>query len=347
MLSTNDLTPWYGPHYFRAYRQAPYERSPKWVGVFATIADGIVREINPQRVLDVGCAMGFLVEALRDRGVDAYGLDLSPHAIAQVRDDIKPYCRVGSMLEESPARYNLVVCHEVIEHLPAEHADAAVARLCAASDDILFSSTPDHFGEETHLNVRPPEYWAGLFARHGFTRDLNFDASAFLSPWAVLFRRSGLPLHRAISDYERSLWALKRERTALREKVLENAATIARQDAALREGTDRAQLEATIEEQKEHLDALNERLQFMADHEGELRRLLVDAHQQLVERDAALLAHQATPSLQALVDERTAWAQNAVAELEHCRSVVTGLQAAEAARFRVLRRVWRFVKRLR
>ncbi len=57
-----DLSLWYGAHYFRTYRGAPYERSPLWLSVMNAIADGIVREFGqPRTVLDVGCAFGFLV----------------------------------------------------------------------------------------------------------------------------------------------------------------------------------------------------------------------------------------------------------------------------------------------
>ena len=33
------------------------------------VADQLISLLNPRRVLDVGCAMGFLVECFRDRGV--------------------------------------------------------------------------------------------------------------------------------------------------------------------------------------------------------------------------------------------------------------------------------------
>src|ERR1700675_4264980 len=92
----------YGPQYFSHYFDAQsksgeraYERSEHWMRFFGTIADHIVKDIGPRTVLDAGCAMGFLVEALRDRGVDAFGIDISEYAISQVRSDIKPYCRQG------------------------------------------------------------------------------------------------------------------------------------------------------------------------------------------------------------------------------------------------------------
>jgi hypothetical protein len=331
-----DLSQWYGAHYFRTYRGAPYERSPLWLGVMNAMADGIVRECNhPRTVLDAGCALGFLVEALRDRGIDAFGLDLSSYAIGQVHESARPYCWVASVLDPLPERYDLIVCHEVLEHLPAEDADAAVARLCGATDDVLFSSTPDGYDEDTHLNVQPVDYWAGLFARHGFVRDLEFNGAGFLSPWACRFRRSAEPLHRTVAGYERRVWTLSRENGALRSRVMEQAATIARVEQAMRERPETAALEQTVEEQKEHLDALTDRLTYMTDREADLRRLLLDSHDQLLKRDQMLLSRfppAVVEQLQALVEERTAWAQRAVAELETSRAVARELHETVDAR---------------
>ena len=66
---------WYDAWYFRHCCGRPYERSPEWLEFFGRIADRIVADIGPRTVMDVGCAMGFLVEALRDRGVEAFGID--------------------------------------------------------------------------------------------------------------------------------------------------------------------------------------------------------------------------------------------------------------------------------
>ncbi len=189
-------------NYFQHGCGRPYERSPEWLQFFAGIAERIVRDIEPHTVLDAGCAMGFLVEALRERGVEANGIDISEYAIGRVRDDLKPFCRLGSVSDPLPQRYELVVCIEVLEHLPKPEAEKAIANFCASSDDILFSSTPLDYREATHFNVQPPEYWAEQFAVRGFVRGVDFDAS-FITPWAVRFRRNHEPLPRVLRDYER------------------------------------------------------------------------------------------------------------------------------------------------
>jgi SAM-dependent methyltransferase len=183
---------------------ADYRRNEGWLRFFGVVADAIVREIRPATVLDAGCAMGFLVEALRQRGVQAWGIDISEYAIAQVDPSTQPYCRVQSIAEPFERNYDLITCIEVLEHLPSPDTPRAVANLCGHTGDVLFSSTADDFAEATHFNVQPAEYWAEMFARHGFYRDLDFDAS-FLTPWAVRFRRRDDPPHRIVRDYERHL----------------------------------------------------------------------------------------------------------------------------------------------
>jgi hypothetical protein len=210
----------YDAHYYEHYGGREYKRDDYWLGFFGAIADRIVETIKPPRVLDAGCAMGMLVETLRARGVDAEGLDLSSYAIAHVAEAIRPFCRQGSIADEFPDRYDLIVSIEVLEHLGAREGEAAIANICRHTDDVLFSSTPFDYRESTHVNVQPPEHWAEQFARQGFYRDVDYDAS-FVTAWAVRFRRSQEPLARIIRDYERRYSSLAAERNDLRQFVAE------------------------------------------------------------------------------------------------------------------------------
>ena len=136
----------YDADYYAHGCGTPYARDEAWLGFFGTVAERIMEGIAPASALDVGCAMGFLVEALRARGVAAWGCDLSAFAISQVSADTAAFCRVlpiGAPLPTDwPPRFDLVTCIEVLEHLPAQEAAGAIAWLCGLADDILFSSTP-------------------------------------------------------------------------------------------------------------------------------------------------------------------------------------------------------------
>ncbi|MGC9349623.1 MAG: class I SAM-dependent methyltransferase [Anaerolineae bacterium] len=207
-------------HYYAHDCSRPYRRDASWLAFFDGIAERIVEDLAPSTVLDAGCAFGFLVEALRRRGVEAYGIDISEYAISQVHPDVSPYCWVGSVTQPFPQRYDLIVSIEVLEHLPRHQADKAVANLCDHTDEVLFSASPVDYREPTHMNVQPPAYWANLFMRHGLYRDPDYDAD-FITPWAARFRREKALVSRVMVPYERQLWRLRKENDALRAQCLD------------------------------------------------------------------------------------------------------------------------------
>lgn len=215
MTGSPDPSSPYDAYYFAHGCGRPYQRDEEWLGFFRNIAGRIAADIQPATALDAGCAMGFLVEGLRAQGVQAWGIDIAEYAIERVHPEIQPYCSVGSVTQPFPQTYDLIVCIEVLEHLPVAEGERAVTNLCQHTGDVLFSSTPLDYKEATHFNVQPPDYWAGLFARHGFYRDVDFDAR-FISDWAVRFRRLEEPTYRIVQNYERKLWQLWQENTGLR-----------------------------------------------------------------------------------------------------------------------------------
>jgi SAM-dependent methyltransferase len=195
----------YGADYYGHYAAAgiSYERSPFWLDFFGKIADRLIEDFHPKTALDAGCAIGLLVEALRDRGVDAEGIDFSDFAIAQAREDIRPFLTVGSITEPFSKHYDLITCFEVVEHMPPHDADRAIANMCSFTDEVILTSTPMHYRDPTHTNIHPQEFWTERFARHGFIRDVDYDG-AYIAPWAARYQRSSAPIHRVVADYDRA-----------------------------------------------------------------------------------------------------------------------------------------------
>lgn len=102
--------------------------------------DRIAREVRtglPETagatLLDAGCGEGFVAEALSERlpGVAITGVDVSPEAIAYASQHGSGRVRYGTgSLEALPfdtASFDVVVCTEVLEHLPSP--DRALAEL--------------------------------------------------------------------------------------------------------------------------------------------------------------------------------------------------------------------------
>ncbi len=169
-----------------------YGRREPWLSFSRNVARKVKKRFKPKTAVDVGCAYGLFVEALVDAGVDAYGYDISPFAVSNARDDMGQRINVGSVTEPIPLRnnqkYDIAICIEVLEHLPPEQADLAIKNLCAASDQVLFSSTPDNFEEPTHFNVLATEEWLKMFAENGFFPSA-FAKANFIAEHAIAVRK--------------------------------------------------------------------------------------------------------------------------------------------------------------
>jgi SAM-dependent methyltransferase len=211
----------YDDAYFRHQLGPPYTyEEPHWKEFFGTIADSVVAVLHPSTSYDAGCAKGLLVRALAERGVDARGGDVSEFAITEAPPGLAERLEVKDLTEPFTDRYDLITCIEVLEHMAPDQARTAIGHLCGATDRILLSSTPEDFGEPTHINVRPSAAWAQDFAAHGFYRRTDIDAS-FVSPWAVLLERAAPTPVEVVVGYETMIAPILREVLAKRQAVLQ------------------------------------------------------------------------------------------------------------------------------
>lgn len=290
----------YGPAYFQNYwgGGGPYERNERWLEFFDGVAAGIVRDLHPVTSLDAGCAMGFLVETLAKRGVDAYGIDVSEYAISQVDESVRDKCRVGSLTEPLGRRYDLITCIEVVEHVPRSETETVIANLCAATDQLLLSTTPQDYGEATHLNVQPPEYWSALLASHGFVRQVDRDFS-YLSPWAGLYRRVEEPLAETVRRYDRGWWQLRREVNEVRDSLLRTQQALAEASESIE---NRPELMRELDRRDEEILRLRDLLIGKDIEVGALRgQLAVANHRTMRLADAAARMQAAVPASSKLI----------------------------------------------
>ncbi len=131
--------------------------------------------LQPESVLDVGCARGQWLQAWREAGVgEVQGVDgpyVDPATLAIPRDSF-----AAMNLAEPFAlgrRFALVQSLEVAEHLPRAAAARFVRSLAAHGDVVMFSAAVVGQGGEHHVNEQPLEYWRRLFADTGYA---PFDA---------------------------------------------------------------------------------------------------------------------------------------------------------------------------
>lgn len=120
------------------------------------------------RLLDLGCALGFLLSVARDAGFDAYGLDLNQSAIADARHEHGERVHAG-LLDDAAfpgIRFDVVTLIDVLEHVPDPGTllDALAARL--APGGLVAAVLPDAGSAVARLfGTRWPHY----NAEHLFT----------------------------------------------------------------------------------------------------------------------------------------------------------------------------------
>jgi glycosyltransferase involved in cell wall biosynthesis len=268
----------YGREYFEEYGRgpasfqtaAPYRLGePYWERYFGQIADLIKASHGPRTVLDAGCAIGFLVKALRERDVEAWGIDISEYAIRNAASEVRRCCSVASVTDELARDYDLVVCIEVLEHLPPHLAPPTIANFARHTDTVLFSASPDGYRDPTHQNVQPTDYWVELFGRHGFFRDFDVDASV-VSPQAMMFVRAGQTAATVARSYERWHWTTLSELRELRAAREESIKEFRRAERAIEEI---AELNVELEEQRVVAEANQAAAARAVAAESELARL--------------------------------------------------------------------------
>jgi hypothetical protein len=174
---------------------------------------------------------------------------------------------VAGATEPLGGPYDLVTCIEVLEHMAPADAQQAIDRITAATDRVLFSSSPADHDEPTHVNTRPTAQWAAWFAERGFFRRTDVDLT-FLSPWAVLFERADLTLHTLAQRYEEQFAAVNAELVQKRQALLDSHRRVSSLNEQLETGTSKkvAEQAAQVEEWRAEVLAARHQLLTTRDH---------------------------------------------------------------------------------
>ena len=143
----NDLT------IYDAHADRWWSDEVRWVRTLKNMVPGRLSWFDQQidwrgrDVLDLGCAGGFMAEALAERGARVTGIDPAADAIAAARDhaagrhDIRYDVGVGEALPYVDGSYDAVVCVDVLEHVESlPKVLSEVARVLRPGGMFLFDT---------------------------------------------------------------------------------------------------------------------------------------------------------------------------------------------------------------
>lgn len=182
----------YGQDYFDGSRDVGYggySYDGRWIPVAKDIVDHF--NLNPgDKVLDVGCAKGFLVKDLLSLGIDAYGLDISDYALRHCEPEVVGRLHIGSAenLPFPDQSFDVVLSINTLHNLKKPELIQALRemqRLARKGTFLQVDSyrTPkekDIF-ESWVLTAETygyPAEWETIFAEAGYTGDYDWTLIA-------------------------------------------------------------------------------------------------------------------------------------------------------------------------
>jgi SAM-dependent methyltransferase len=130
----------------------------------------LIKMFSPRTMLDVGCGIGTWMVVAKELGIqEVLGIDgsyvdrdiLKINSREFLEQDLRHEFNLGR-------KFDIALCLEVAEHLPASSAGGLIKSLSNHSDIIVFSAAIPDQGGQNHLNEQWPAYWANLFQKQGF-----------------------------------------------------------------------------------------------------------------------------------------------------------------------------------
>jgi len=138
------------------------------------------------RILEIGCAKGFILVEFKRLGFEVYGVDASAYAVEQAHPEVAEHLQVGDA-SELPFEDNffaLVLGKEVLPHIPEDKIETVI-RECArvAQGNVFFeigyASTEEAIEsmlewDLTHACAHTLEWWEQLFNKLGKECDRHY-----------------------------------------------------------------------------------------------------------------------------------------------------------------------------
>ena len=159
--------------------------SPVTVKRFHEILDGLEKFRKTNRMIDVGCGIGYFLDAAKERGWEVYGTEFTDEAV-RICSDKGIKMQQGKLDADhyDPNSFDVIISIEVLEHIinPMEEVDNFHSIL--RSGGAVYLTTPNFnslsrkilkekwnvISYPEHLSYYTPRTITRLFSDHGFSK---------------------------------------------------------------------------------------------------------------------------------------------------------------------------------
>src|SRR2546425_10234823 len=176
----------YDEDYFKGKtRQSPPHTRELIYPVASRTATFLCFRCSPERVLDIGCAKGYLVEAFRSQGVrSVVVVDISMYAVSESEDEIRGRLIVADVQAGLPlysATCDLVTALDLFEHLTdprpvLREMRRGLSGTGMAHLQICPPRPPNPLRGATPINVPPLGYLKQEIDQEGFAWQRIYEA---------------------------------------------------------------------------------------------------------------------------------------------------------------------------
>jgi len=178
----------FGKEYFdgdRVYGYGGYKYDGRWIPIAKKIINKYYLT-SGSKVLDIGCAKGFLLQDLKNEceGLEVYGLDISEYAFSKVSDSIKDNVIIGDAksLPYKDNFFDCTLCINVIHNLDILGCKQAISEIIRVTKNNNSFIQVDAFTNKveeklfldwvlTALTYGKPDFWLKIFDELGYKGD--------------------------------------------------------------------------------------------------------------------------------------------------------------------------------
>jgi SAM-dependent methyltransferase len=180
----------FGREYFdgeRGQGYGGYRYDGRWIPIAERMCD-FYRLEPGSRILDVGCAKGFLLHDFGQvvPGIRVAGVDISPYAVEHAMEDVRPFCIVGTAdaLPYRDRAFDLVISINTAHNLPLPRCIEAIREMERVSARFKYLQVDSYRTSEerekferwqlTAITHFDPDGWREVFRKAGYHGDYHW-----------------------------------------------------------------------------------------------------------------------------------------------------------------------------